>query len=136
MLTLISCHTPEQIDVASPAPLKEYNVPADWKRINACGLEFYIPPYLKEQKVQPYDSCVKEYRSENMRVSIDVLDGQPGENFHRREEYSDSTNFSAERVIIDGKQADIITFFGTGRTGLDYGAVLEVPHMNLTIWTY
>jgi hypothetical protein len=129
MWTVIDCNSHER---------KESVLSNDLERITQCGIEFYIPSNLKEEKIQPIDSCAKEYRSENIRLLIDVLEGTiiSDTSFTRSTEYSGEKDFKVERIKIDGKQAEIITFLGTGRKGLDYGAVLDIPQMNLTIWTY
>ncbi len=44
------------------------------------------------------------------------------------------------KTVIDGQSAEIITFSGAGNDlnagSLDYGAVLEIPQMKLTMWSY
>jgi hypothetical protein len=136
--TAIACHTPEQKESIIVPEIEQATLPADWKRINECGFEFYIPSNLKEEKIQPFDSCAKEYGSENNRLLLDVIEGtaQTDSNFTRSKEYSKENDFKFEKTVIDGQSAEITTFVGTGRKGLDYGAVLDIPQMNLTIWTY
>ena len=138
--TAIACNVPEQKESISIPENKEVVLPADWKLISECEIQFYIPPDLKEEKIQPYDSCVIQLRSKNISLGIDVLEGQPDSDFSRSNEYSRRNNFRLEKTVIDKQHAEITTFSGAGKDlnakDLDFGAVLDVPQMNLTMWAY
>ena len=135
--TIIGCKTSEQKESNAITENKETLLPNNWKFITECGLQFYIPSSLKEEKVQPIDSCVKQYGNENIRLTLDVIEGQPNTDFSRSKEYLKQSNFRLEKAIVAEKQAEIITFSDAGlhlnAKGFNYGAVLDVPHMNLTI---
>lgn len=120
-------------------------VPKIWGKFQACGLSFYAPSNLKEERVQGIDSCVKEYRSKSILFSLDVVSFGGKESNSRRNEYSDKKDFQIEKVEIDGRKAEVITHYETEKSeqwnGLFYGAILYVPVINkdgssLTIWTH
>jgi hypothetical protein len=122
----------------------KFTPPANWKPISACGVKFYAPPDIREEKVQGIDSCVRRYRSPNILIELDaIMYSDP--NGSRRNEYSDKRDFDLRKTKIDGQKAEIITCYETelsaNAKGLNYSAVLYVPQLpkergNLTIWTY
>ena len=140
MWTVIACNVHEQKKSANIPENKEAVLPTDWKLITECDIQFYVPSNLKEKTVETIDSCVKVYVSENIELSIDVLEGQPKSDFSRSNEYSELSNFRLEKTVVDGQQAEIFTFSVAGMNlmvkGLDFGAVLDVPQMNLSMWAY
>jgi hypothetical protein len=115
-----------------------------WKLISSCGVKFYAPPDIREEKVRGIDSCVRQYRSPNTLIELDaIMYSDP--NGSRRDEYSDKRDFNLRKTKIDGQNAEIITCYETDLSadakGLNYSAVLYVPRLpkergNLTIWTY
>jgi hypothetical protein len=133
MWSLATCNVPAQ---------KNLSPPSSWKLIKECGTEFYVPPDFKEEKVRGIDSCVKQYRSGNTLMILDVL-GYITPDASRKEEYSEERDFRYEKTKVGGRHAEIITYFETDlrkeAEGLNYAAVLFVPQMrqdggNLTIW--
>src|SRR5947199_643532 len=122
-----------------PAQNKSLN----WKRIRDCSVIFSLPPEVKERKVHPIDSCVRQYRSPNILIELDAI-MYVDLNGSRRDEYSDNPEFNLKNTIIDGQKAEIITCLSKNikeANGLNYIAVLYVPQMpkargNLTIWTH
>ena len=120
-------------------------VPDGWKKIEACGITFYAPSDLKEEKVKGIDSCVKRYRSNNISLFLDVLGFKLKESDSRRDEYSDEKDFQIVETKIDNRKAEIITHYAVEDLeqwkDLHYSATLFVPQMrkdccNLTIWTH
>lgn len=137
LCTMFGCNITSNIESVGVSENKNTILPADWKLVNQCGVEFYIPSNLKEEEVtQPYDSCVKEYKSENLRLSLDVLEGASSSDFTRSKDYSNDSKFNIQKVIVNDQQAEIITFFAKGKNGMDYHAVLDIPQMNLTTWAH
>jgi hypothetical protein len=140
-----SANVNEIVDLNS-AQNKKLDIPESWKKIQECGLFFSVPPSLKELKIQPIDSCVKDYRSKDILFSLDVFEGGGKESGSRRNEYSGAKDFQVAETIVDGRKAEIISYYESGnsfkqREDLPYGAVLYVPVINergdnLTIWTY
>ncbi len=130
----------ESKELISISKNKEVVLPVDWKVITECEIQFYTPSNLKEKKVRPYDSCVIQLASENISLGIDVFEGQPDSEFTRSNEYLGRKDSRLEKTVIDGQSAEIITFSGAGNDlnagSLDYGAVLEIPQMKLTMWSY
>jgi hypothetical protein len=123
---------------------KKLVTPDGWKKIEACGLSFYVPPDLEEVKVQGIDSCVKEYRSKNILLSLDVLGYIGKESNSRRDEYSDKKDFQIVVTKVDRRKAEIITHYETENSeqwkDFPYSATLYIPVIrkeggNLTIWT-
>jgi len=123
---------------------KKPSIPDGWKKIEACGITFYAPPDLEEEKVQGIDSCVKEYRSKNIILSLDVLGYIGKESDTRRDEHSDEKDFQIVKTKIGGRKAEIITHYETKDSkkwkDLPYSATLFVSVTgkdggNLTIWT-
>ena len=97
-----------------------------------------------EEKVRGIDSCVRQYRGKNPLLEVDVL-GYITPNASRKEEYAEERDVKYEKTKVDGRRAEIITYYETDphteAEGLNYGAVLFVPQTrksggNLTIWTY
>lgn len=138
----ISCNASQNKESVPPES-KESTPPTGWTHINECGIEFYIPPSLKEQTFQPEDSCAKEYASENIRLMLDVYGGTfEDKKFYRSKEYSREKDFKLEKINLDEQPAEIITYTWNrkkldsfkNKTGLENGAVLEVPEKNLTMW--
>lgn len=121
-------------------------IPEGWKEIQECGMTFSLPSILKEVKIQPIDSCAKDYRSKDIVFLLDVFEGGGKESDSRRNEFSGAKDFQVAETIIDGRKAEIITYYEIGnsfreREDLPYGAVLYVPVINergenLTVWTY
>ncbi|HLM62086.1 MAG TPA: hypothetical protein VK308_14870 [Pyrinomonadaceae bacterium] len=123
---------------------KKVAFPDGWKKIEACGITFYAPADLKEEKVQGIDSCVRRYRSKNILLNLDVLGYLLKESASRESEYSDEKDFQIVKTKIDGRKAEIIMHYETENLeqwkDLLYSATLFVPKMhkdggNLTIWT-
>ena len=119
-------------------------VPNDWKKIEACGITFYVPYDLEEEGIRGIDSCVKRYRSKNILLSLDVLGYKLKKSASRKDEYSDEKDFQIVKTKTDGREAEIITHYETDNSeqwkDLPYSATLFVPQMrkdccNLTIWT-
>jgi hypothetical protein len=137
-LTMTVCSPPESKESISVAEIKDSIIPTDWKRINECGTEFYIPSNLKEKKVQPFDSCAKEYRGGNIRLELDALGGTaaPDSVYSRSGEYSNKSDFKLAKTIINEQQAEIITYTDFTAEGINYNAVLDFPQRNFTMWTY
>jgi len=151
----VSCTQDMKPNVSQPtnnanltiAPNQKLIIPDGWKKIEECGLSFYAPSNLKEIKVQPYDSCAKQYRNKNIVFSLDLIENGGSESSSRSGEYSDEKDFQIVKTIIDGQKAELITYYLSNdggfkeRQDLFYGAVLYVPLIdknddNLTIWTY
>ncbi len=124
---------------------KNSDISDNWKKVEACGLSFFVPMDLKEIKVQPIDSCVREYRNQNTIIEIDSVDGAD-ESGSRKNEYVSEKDFVIINELIDGQKAEIISYYRDAETGfkerkgLFYGVVLYIPNVNeknsLTIWTY
>ncbi len=152
-----ACTQNKKPDVAQPANVNENanlnytqnkkpDIPESWKKIEECGLSFYAPSNLKEVKVQPIDSCATVYRNKNILVSLDLFENSGKQSDSRRNEYSDKKDFQIAETVVDGRKAEIITYYQNSsdfkeRKDLSYGAVLFVPMVdesgdNLTIWTY
>jgi hypothetical protein len=121
---------------------KQFVVPADWKLVSECNVEFYIPPDFKKETVKPIDSCVIKYRNDKTVILIDVL-GYITPDASCKDEYSDEHDFNFIQTKIDGRKAEIITVFESDDNDnakeLNYAAVLFVPQMRknggtLTIW--
>lgn len=122
------------------------DIPESWKKIEECGFSFYAPANFKELKVQPIDSCATNYRNNDILLSLDLYHGGGTEDGTRRNEYSNKEEFQISETVIDGRKAEIITYFQNSsdfkeRKDLSYGAVLYIPMVeengdNLTIWTY
>ena len=130
---------------AANAQNKKVVAPDGWKKIKACGITFYAPSDLKEEKVRGIDSCVKRYRSKNILLSLDVLVYKLKESASRKDEYSGEKDFQIVKTKTDGREAEIITHYETENSeqwkDLPYSATLFVPQMrkdccNLTIWTH
>lgn len=139
----VACTQNNKPDISQLASENEI---VDWKKIHECGLFFSMPMSLKEVKIQPIDSCAKDYRSNDILFTLDVFNGGGKESDSRRNEYSGAKDFELAETIVDGRKAEIITYYEIGNTfkqreNLPYGAVLYVPVIdergtNLTIWTY
>ncbi|HQU83257.1 MAG TPA: hypothetical protein PKY59_09045, partial [Pyrinomonadaceae bacterium] len=110
-----------------------------------CGLSFYAPSDFKEIEIQPIDSCAKNYRNNDIFISLDLFWASGKESDSRKGEYSNRKEFQIVETQIDSRKAEIITYLGESdfpeRKDLLYGAVLFVPVVNnnndnLTVWTY
>lgn len=122
----------------------KYTPRANWQRISDCGVTFYVPPDVREEKARGIDSCVRRYRSESILIVLDsILYPDPGGS--RREEYYEERDFNLRKTRVGGRKAEIITYFETKfpaeAQGLNYSAVLHVPLLpkgrgNFTLWTY
>src|SRR5262245_34116127 len=66
-LTVIACTHTSDIAQAKFVP------PDHWKLINSCGVNFYVPPDMKEEKVHPIDSCVVQYRGTDILLTLDSI---------------------------------------------------------------
>jgi hypothetical protein len=134
---ITACNSQEHKESTIIPEIKESVLPFNWKRINECGVEFYAPSNLKEKKVQPFDSCVKEYSGGNIRLELDVLEGTvaPESAYSRSGEYSNKSDFKLTRTIIDRQQAEIITYMDLNTEDINYGAVLDFPQRGFTMWT-
>ena len=120
---------------------RKAQIPAAWKLLSVCSFEFYVPPDFEEKKVQPIDSCVKNYVGENIELLIDEIGtGIDPPDFSRSHEYSLEKDYLLEKTVVDGEPAEIITFAGANeiisRKDLIYSAVLDVPQAGLTIWAH
>ncbi len=152
-----ACTQNKKPDVAQPANVNENanlnytqnkkpDIPESWKKIEECGLSFYAPSDLKEVEVQIIDSCATVYRNKNILVSLDLFENSGEQSDSRRNEYSDKKDFQIVETVVDGRKAEIITYYQNSsdfkeRKDLTYGAVLFVPMVDesgdsLTIWTY
>ncbi len=121
---------------------KETVAPIDWKLVTECGLKFYIPSNLKEVKVQPIDSCIKDYESENMILSLDVLEGSNVADSYSNlgNEFINERNFKLEEFNANGQQAKIITFSDASKheaRDLTYCTVFYTTQLkSITIYSY
>jgi hypothetical protein len=129
--------------VATYGQARRPTQPSGWKRITACGAAFYVPPDVQEESVRGIDSCLKQYRGENMLIMLDVLGYITPSTETRRDEYSEERDFTFRRTKVGGRRAEIITCYETDLSdkakGLNYSSVLWVPQGwkdggNLTIW--
>jgi hypothetical protein len=136
--TITGCNVSVNKESINVPEIKESIISADWRRINECGTEFYVPSALKEKKVQGIDSCVKEYRGGNIRLELDVLEGTtaPESVYSRSGEYSNKSEFKLTKTVIDGQKAEIITYTDLNTDGVNYGAVLDFPQRGFTMWAY
>jgi len=130
--------TAENKEPARVAENSRTELPADWKLISACSLQFYVPRDFKEEKTQGIDSCVKTYAGKNIQLSIDkVLVGIDLPNYSRSNEYSTKSDYSLEKTSVDGKRAEIITFSvgetASNRSDLIYIAIFDIPEAGLTM---
>jgi hypothetical protein len=124
---------------------KKSVVPDGWKKLEACGITFYAPSDFEEENIRGKDSCVKSYRSKNILLTLDVLGYIGKESNSRKDELSDEKDFQIVKTKIDGRKAEIITYYETENKeqwkDLLYEATLFVPVIdkkdggNLTIWT-
>lgn len=123
----------------------QIEIPKSWKKIEECGLSFYLPSNFYEIKFQPFDSCAKSYRNNDIYISLDLFPGDNKESDIRKNEYSNEKEFQIVEKQIDKMKAELITYFGESdfpeRKDLSFGAVLFVPVIdkngdNLTVWTY
>lgn len=80
-------------------------IPAGWKKISVCQLNFLIPKNLKNQNVKGIDSCVAEFKNGKMRIAIDY--GLYSGTFKND---STTVDFKEEWREIDGKKAQLATF--------------------------
>lgn len=120
------------------------SLPLDWKLFNECGAQFSLPADYKEVKVRGIDSCLGKYRGASTVLMLDVL-GYITPNASRKEEFSDERDVKYTKSTIDGRRAEIITFYDTepNKDAIDfhYAAVLFIPQIskkdggNFTIWT-
>ena len=99
---------------------------------------------MAEEKVRGIDSCVKRYRSKNILLSLDVVFYIGKKSDSRKDELSDEKDFQISKTKIDGRKAEIITYYEAENIeqwkDLLYEATLFVPVIdkdggNLTIWT-
>ena len=130
---------------AADAQEKKSVIPDDWKKIEACGITFYAPPDLQQEKIRGIDSCVERYRSKNILLSLDVLGYIGKESDSRKDELFDEKDFQLVKTKIDGRKVEIITYYEAENSeqwkDLLYEATLFVPVIdkkvggNLTMWT-
>ena len=81
---------------------KRFTPSADWKIVNECNAEFYIPSDFVEEKIQGKDSCVRKYRSAKTLLILDVL-GYVTPNETRTEEYADMQDYHYIRTKVEYK---------------------------------
>lgn len=109
----------------------EFSVPDGWQRIEECGVSFYISPDTKENSdVRGGDSCFREYVNQTMLLELDVL-FYPTTKDSKADMYSNRKEFYLEKVMLDDKSAEIITF-KTEKESLsdfEYITFLHVPRM-------
>jgi hypothetical protein len=76
-----------------------------WKKISACKISFLVPKNVKNQKAQGIDSCIAEFESSSVRISIDY--GWYGGSFTK---YDTMLDFKEESIEIDGKKAQLVSY--------------------------
>jgi hypothetical protein len=140
LLTVVIC----SLATCSVSAQKKPNPPTGWNLISSeCGPEFYLPPDFKQEKVQTIDSCGERYRGENTILELSALIYISRESL--REPYSGWRDFKYKKTKVDGRRAEIITYYArespSEGEGLNYVAVLAVPKLwkdrgNLTISAY
>lgn len=141
VLTLATCTFPEQKESVNTIEHQELILPADWNRISAFSVEFYIPPDLneKEEREMMPHSTAKFYGNENIWL-VFTIQSKPSGSYR----WTNDNSFQFEKTFIDGKPAEISTFTGTDMQneakGKDYLAVLDVPQIenekSLNMWAY
>jgi hypothetical protein len=93
-----------------------------WNLVNVRGIfSFYIPPGLKRQEVQGYDSYIGLFKSSKLRLGFDygMSSGIPDD--HRQQGYS------REETKIDGHRAIIVSYLiDKDNATLDYKFYTEV----------
>ena len=118
----IACTQNKKTDILQPAIVNENvnllhtisekpEIPKKWKKIEECGFSFYAPTNFKEAKAQPIDSCATDYRNEDTLFSLDLYHGGGTEDGTRRNEYSGKEDFQISETVIDGRKAEIITYY-------------------------
>ena len=126
------------------AQKKQFTVPDDWKKNEECGITFSIPSEFEKEDVRGKDSCFSSFRSKNILLSLDVLFYIGKESDSRKDEVSDEKDFKISKLKIDGRKAEIITYYETENKeqwkDLLFNATLFVPVIdkkeggNLTMW--
>lgn len=103
LFLLINCKVqPRQVN---------FNPPSDWKIISDCSVRFYVKPDIKLDKdARGVDSCYQEYRSANISITLDVTSGI-GNSTSFKDILSRKQDFQLENIIVDGRQAELITYY-------------------------
>lgn len=144
----ISCNVSERREYNSTLEIEKVAIPANWKRIDACNIQFYILPDLKEkprQMMLSKDECVKFYGNENIWLVFVFTNDINQSNSTGNKRFSQELDFQFEKTNIGERQAEITTFTRTDMQnegeGKNYVAVLDIPQTrqnmgNVAMWAY
>lgn len=140
---ICSCAVDDYKNFDRNTALKENSVPIDWKGVEASDVKFYLPVDLTEKEprhLMMKGSTAKFYGNENIWLVFTIQSSSIGSDRFIKER-----DFNKEKIVIDGKQAEISTFTGTNMVneaeGRNYVASLDVPQVqgntkNLLMWAY
>jgi len=113
--------------------------PREWQVVaSSCGFSFRAPEELRAIPVQPIDSCVERYETDDCRLVVDAGYYAPDLREHASEPEHRST-----AVDVDGHAATMVTFrLAAPRDERAYVAALHVPaidvrnpELDLFLWT-
>ena len=126
------------------AQKKQVSIPDDWQKVEECGITFSIPSEFEKEDVRGKDSCVSSFKSKNIQLSLDVGFYILKESYSRKDEFSDEKDFKISKLKIDGRKAELITYYQTENNeqwkDLLFNATLFVPVIDkkdgghLTMW--
>jgi hypothetical protein len=98
--------------------------PSEWLVVeSSCGYRFRAPGDLRELSVEPLDSCVETFATEDCRLTGDVGWYAPD-----LEEYASAPEHRSSTVDIDGHAATVVEFrLAEAHDGRAYVAAVHVP---------
>ena len=105
--------------------------------VKACGVTFQRPSEVRLINNLGIDSCVREFRGDNIYIVLDVGMGFTlNDDTNFRKEHAKKVAFQLKEAVIDDSNALVISFYEDKvgempdeATGMNYVAVLVVPRM-------
>jgi hypothetical protein len=107
------------------------DVPVTWKKAEACGVIFYLPPDM----TAPYkgelglDECAEMFQSDTIHLSLETNPfpfGAKKPSITRFDNLAQKSNFRRAETKIGSRKAVIVSYYESNAEGFNYHSALSI----------